>query len=111
MNKDKNTNRAIEIFGAHSSKNTLYFSSDGQAFFAEADCRNHAKTLKDKQTTSINREDVMPSEVSESDEDTVENGKEELTPAQIEAQKRLDRQNLEALYAEVLGKEVKNRNH
>ncbi|MBD1394262.1 hypothetical protein [Mucilaginibacter glaciei] len=106
MNKEKNTERAKEIFGAYADKDTVYFTSDGQAFLSDSDCRNHAKNLVDKQTMSLERIDVMPSTDSEDDETDLDEKEEGLTEAQIEAQKKEDRQKLEALYAEVIGEEA-----
>jgi hypothetical protein len=70
MDKEKNIRRAIEIFAAHSGKDEVYFASDGQAFFNESDRNNHLKSLKDKSTQTVLREDVQPNK-PEADNDDI----------------------------------------
>src|SRR3569833_2204394 len=50
--------KAKGIFAKYSGQDTLYFTSDGQAFFENNPASNHGKTLGDKNVVSVNRADV-----------------------------------------------------
>jgi hypothetical protein len=58
------TENQHSYFENHASVETLFFTSDGFAFFKEADAFNHAKHLDDDEITTISR-----SETDELDED------------------------------------------
>ena len=49
---------AKEIFGAHSELDEVHITSDGTAFGAACDARNHARTLKNKEVVSLKRADL-----------------------------------------------------
>lgn len=69
----KHHEKAKKIFAAHSKKDTLHFTDDGQAFFEENPAKNHAKTLDVKGVVKIERHEL--SEIStEVDNDDDEEG-------------------------------------
>jgi hypothetical protein len=49
---------AKEYFDNHKQAERLYFTSDNLAFFDEQNAINHAKQLKDKNVTTLTRDEV-----------------------------------------------------
>lgn len=54
---DENTAKAKKLFLTHSC-NVFYFTADGEAFTELTHAKNHAVSLKNKQITTINREEI-----------------------------------------------------
>jgi IS1 family transposase len=50
--------KARELFELYPGTGVFYFTSDGMAFFSEADASNHARGLEDKRIIKELREDV-----------------------------------------------------
>jgi hypothetical protein len=59
--------KAKRILSRYTTKNTVLFTSDGQAFFEKNACENHAKSLEDKGTISISRSDLEQVDVADDD--------------------------------------------
>jgi len=57
---NKHHEKAKTLFAAHSKKDTLHFTSDGQAFFDKNPANNHAKTLDEKGVVTLERHEVTP---------------------------------------------------
>jgi hypothetical protein len=68
MDKKQLKAKAKEIFGRHSKENTVYFTTDGQAFFGSHFADAHSQTLKDKHIVRITRDDVDDEEAEPVDE-------------------------------------------
>lgn len=58
MDKKQAKAAAKQIFGRHSKENTVYFTSDGQAFFRTHFADAHSQTLKDRTIVRIDRDQV-----------------------------------------------------
>lgn len=47
-----------DYFKNYPGVNEFHFTSDGTAFFTEADAKSHAASLEDKKVESVKREDI-----------------------------------------------------
>lgn len=61
------TENQRSYFENHAGVETLYFTSDGFAFFKEGDARNHAQYLDDEEVIAITRSEIEGSEAEEDD--------------------------------------------
>lgn len=55
---DKLLEKASALFKLHPLAKTLYFTSDGTAFFQLQDAANHSESLEEKKVKPINRQEV-----------------------------------------------------
>jgi len=55
-------------FDNHVGIETLFFTSDGFAFFKEADANNHAQHLDDNEVTTITRHELDGYEIEDEDD-------------------------------------------
>ncbi|MDR0603579.1 MAG: hypothetical protein LBG80_04660 [Bacteroidales bacterium] len=52
----KNAERAKEIFKTYPSREVIYFTSDGYAFFEKSDAKNHGNSLEKKEIETIKKD-------------------------------------------------------
>ena len=59
MEKFEMLAKAAKLFKAYSKRDTLYLTSDGQAFFDEGLAKMNGSSLKDKEITTITRQEAL----------------------------------------------------